>query len=169
MLRERGWFERYEALLSAEDRAALNAIVPAVWVPVTMIRAHYVACDRLEMTVSEQLAMGHGLSNRMHKPVFAVSVRLANAAGVTPWTLAAQATKMWPRMYDGGAFVTEQLGPKEARVEILGFPCADLRYCRTAWRGIILGGAELFAQRAYVSDIASMSDALTLCYRVSWA
>ena len=169
MLRERGWFERYDAELTPDDRSTMDTLVPGVWVPIALIRAHYIAIDRIGLTVAEQLEMGHGLSERMHKPVLAVGVRLANAAGVTPWTLASQATKMWPRAYDGGAFLFDALGPKEARVVIAGFPCADLRYCRIAWRGILLGGTELFSRRAYVNDIPSQMTALNLAYRISWA
>jgi hypothetical protein len=169
MLRENGWFERYAAHLTEEDRSAMDTLVPGVWVSIGLIRTHYIAIDRLGLTVAEQLSMGHGLSERMHKPVLAVGLRLANAAGITPWTLATQAVKMWPRAYDGGAFVVEQLGPKEAQVTIAGFPCADIRYCRIAWRGILLGGTELFSRRAYVNDVPHRMTATNLTYRVSWA
>ncbi len=137
--------------------------------PVSLIRTHYAAIDRLALSVDEQLGMGRGLFARMHRPVMEVALRLAGSLGVTPWTMAEQAVRMWPRAYDGGDLLVEQLGPKDLRFEILGFPCADLTYCRIAWRGIVLGGVELFARRAYVTEVPSMCRAARLAYRVSWA
>jgi hypothetical protein len=105
----------------------------------------------------------------MHKPVFDVALRLAGALGVTPWTLAEQAVKMYGRAYNAGALLVEQLGPKEGRFEVLGFPCADLRYCRNAWRGIVLGATEMFSTRAYVNEVPARNGPYRLSYRVSWA
>lgn len=168
-LRDLGFYDRYLACLTPAERAMIDDLVGGVWVPVAVIHAHYLACDRIGLSIAEQLEMGRGLSSRMHKPVFAVGVRLAGAAGVTPWHLARQAQKMWPRMYEGGAFTFAQLGPKEGRVDILGFPPAAIGYCRVAWRGVILGGTELFSTRAYVNEIAASCTATRLAYRVSWA
>jgi hypothetical protein len=52
---------------------------------------------------------------------------------------------------------------------VLGFPCADLEYCRNAWRGIVLGATELFAKRAYVHAVPALGGPNRLSYRVSWA
>ncbi len=168
MVREFGFFERYEAELSPADRLTLDALV-VDWVPVALLRAHYSALNRLGLPVDTQLELGQGLSNRMHKPVFDVALRLAGALGVTPWTLAEQAVKMYGRAYDGGALLVQQLGPKDARFEVLGFPCADVDYCKNAWRGIVLGATEMFATRAYVHAVPAMSGPNRLSYRVSWA
>jgi hypothetical protein len=167
MVREFGFFERYEAELSPADRLTLDALV-VDWVPVAILRAHYSALDRLGLPVETQLRLGQGLSNRMHKPVFDVALRLAGALGVTPWTLAEQAVKMYGRAYDGGALLVQQLGPKEARFEVLGFPCADLDYCKNAWRGIVLGATEMFSTRAYVHELRAQGGPNRLAYRVSW-
>ncbi len=168
MAREMGIFDRYEAELSKEDRTEMDALVPG-WVPVSLIHAHYMALDRLALPLETQLTLGRGLSNRMHKPLFDVALRLAGAMGVTPWTLAEQAVKMFPRAYDGGALLIQQLGPKEARFEVLGFPLAEITYCRNAWRGIALGATELFASRAFVNETPSLCGPTRLGYRISWA
>jgi hypothetical protein len=168
-LRELGLYERYLAALSAADRALIDGVVVGTWCPISVIYTHYEACDRMGLTVAETLEMGRSLSNRMHKPVFAVGVRLAGAAGMTPWHLAKQGEKMWPRMYDGGAFTTTLLGPKEGRIEIMGFPPAVIPYSRIAWRGVILGATELFSTRAYVNEIPRACTSTNLAYRVSWA
>jgi hypothetical protein len=167
MVRELGFFDRYEAELIPADRATLDALV-VDWVPVALLRAHYSALDRLRLPVETQLQLGRGLSNRMHKPVFDTAIRLAGALGVTPWTIAEQAVKMFGRAYNGGELLVQQRGPKEARFEVLGFPCADLDYCRNAWRGIVLGATELFATSAYVNELPAQGGVDRLAYRVSW-
>jgi hypothetical protein len=87
---------------------------------------------------------------------------------MTPWALVPTLPRIWDRMYRGGSIEATRLGPKEARVDIRGFPCAGIAYSRIAWRGVLLGGVELLAQSAYVKEIAAGCDALNLAYRVSW-
>lgn len=169
MLRERGLIDRYRGFVEPETLRAIEGVIAATWVPVELIVAHYRACDRLGFTVAELIDLGRGLTSRLHRPVFKVLVNLAGAAGVTPWAIAPQLPKIWDRMYRGGAIETIQLGPKDARVEIRGFPCAGIAYSRIAWRGVLLGGVEIFASRAYVSEIPAQCDATTLTYRMSWA
>src|SRR6185312_14197970 len=75
MVRERGFFDRYEQQLTPEERTALDALAPG-WVPVSLIRTHYAALDRLSLRVEDQLGMGRGLFARMHRPVIEVGLRL---------------------------------------------------------------------------------------------
>ncbi|HEY2510679.1 MAG TPA: hypothetical protein VGI39_07480 [Polyangiaceae bacterium] len=168
MLREIGVYDRYVTLLTPEDRQALDAVVPG-WMPVSLIRRHYQACDALSLAQEQMLYLGKCLYRRMHEPVFGIAVRLAGELGVTPWTLAEQAVRMWHRAFDGGDILVEQLGPKEARFELLGFPYVDIPYCRVAWRGILLGGTELFSRRAYVNESERRGGPNTIVYRLSWA
>ena len=169
MLRERGLIDRYRGLVDPAVRDEILGVVAATWVPVELIAAHYTACDQLGFTVPELLELGRGLTSRLHQPVFKVAVKLAGAAGVSPWALEPLLPRVWERMYRGGAIETTQLGPKDARVVIRGFPCASIAYSRIAWRGVLLGGVELFASRVYVNEITGACDATTLAYRVSWA
>lgn len=168
MLREIGVYDRYEALLTSDDRQALDAVVPG-WMSVSLIRRHYFACDALSLPLDQLLFLGKSLYRRMHEPVFGIAVRLAGELGVTPWTLAAQAVRMWHRAFDGGDILIEQLGPKEARFELLGFPYADIPYCRVAWRGILLGATELFSRRAFANESERRGGPNTIVYRLSWA
>ena len=168
MLRERGLLDQYRRLVDPSLRDQLQAVVAATWVPVRLIVAHYMACDQLGFTVSELIELGRGLTSRLHQPVLRVAIGLAGAAGLTPWALVPQLSKIWERLHRGGAVRSTQLGPKEARVEIQGFQCASIPYCRIAWRGVLLGGAELLASRAYVNEIPAGCDSTTLAYRVSW-
>jgi hypothetical protein len=167
MLKEIGEYDRYLARLAPDDRTALDEVVQG-WIPVPLIRRHYVACDEMGLSHEQMLGLGRGLYRRMHEPIFGVAVRLAGGLGVTPWTLAEQAVRMWHRSFEGGDVLVEQLGPKEARFELLGFPYADIPYCRAGWQGILLGATELFSRRAYVRERRS-SVANGLMFRLSWA
>jgi hypothetical protein len=60
-------------------------------------------------------------------------------------------------------------GGKEARVEIVGWPCARIAYCRVAMRGLLVGQTELFCTKAYASEVTSLCTATSLAYRVAWA
>jgi hypothetical protein len=168
-LRELGHHDRYMASITSVERAIIDEVVPGMWVPISTICAHYEVCERIGLTVAEQIEMGRHLSKRMHHPVFAVGLRLAGAAGVTPWHLARQGEKVWSRMWDGGAFVVSHLGSKEALIEILGFPPAMIPYSRVSWRGVILGGAELLSRRAYVNEVPARCSSTSLGFRLSWA
>lgn len=168
-LRALGHYDRYLACMTPAERTTIDQAVAGMWVPIATICAHYEVCERLGLSVGQQIEMGRHLSKRMHHPVFAVGLRLVGAAGVTPWHLARQAEKVWPRMWDGGAFVVSNLGSKEALIEIVGFPPAVIPYSRISWRGVILGGAELLSRRAYVNEIPARCSATSLGFRLSWA
>jgi hypothetical protein len=168
MLRERGLLERYRGAVSPDLRDRILEVTAASWVPVGYIVAHYEACDRFDFTTTELIALGREFTQKLHRPIIEVVLRLAGAAGVTPWTLAEQLPRIWDRMYRGGSVEATKLGPKEARIDIRGFPCAHIRYSRVAWRGVLLGGTELFSQRAFVAEIPSRCNSTSLAYRVSW-
>jgi len=94
---------------------------------------------------------------------------MAQGAGVTPWTVLAQTPRLWTATCDDGGVAVARLGPKEARLEIVGFPLAAIRYNRVTMRGIVLGVVELFCKKAYAKDIPALYSARTLGIRLSWA
>ena len=77
--------------------------------------------------------------------------------------------RLWTQVWRGGAVATFKLGPKEARVEIAGWPCSGISYCRLAMRGLLAGQTELFCRKAYVQELRPLCTNLTLGYRVAWA
>jgi hypothetical protein len=60
-------------------------------------------------------------------------------------------------------------GPKDARVEVVGFPLARIRYIQVGVGGIARGALELVCKRAYVKHMPGESNPTGLVYRVSWA
>jgi hypothetical protein len=167
-LRERGLFERYVATLSPAFRDAITSCVAGVWLPLPVAMAHYEACDRLDLSVAEQVALGAQVTRHTQRTVISMAVRLASAAGGSPWTVMAQAQRIWDRNWIGGAVGVVRIGEREAQIEVVGWPCARFAYCRVASRGILVAVTELCCDKASVSDIPSLYSHQSLGFRVAW-
>jgi hypothetical protein len=116
-----------------------------------------------------QLEIGAEVGRHAEGTVLGTAVRLAKAAGVTPWTILERFPQVWGRVWVGGGVAIYKLGPKDARVEIAGWPCAAIPYLKTAMRGVTGGLIELFCRRAIVTPIPKLCTRLTLGYRYAWA
>jgi hypothetical protein len=167
-LRDRGHYQAYEALLDRRHKSDILSAVPGIWLPMAIARAHYEACDALSLPVDELLAIGGSATKRAHPTTLGFVARLAQGGGVTPWTVLAQATRLWQSTCDGGAIGVARLGPKEARVDMLGFPLASIRYNRFTMRGIAISVAALFCKKAYAKEVASLTDARSVVLQLSW-
>lgn len=151
-LRERGIFAAYEALLPPEHKEIILTSVAGVWMPIELAAAHYGACDRLPIPNTERLAIGAAAVDRVAGTVLKTVIALAKNAGVTPWTLIEQATRLWERGADGGAVAVFKAGPKEAVIEAVGMPLFEIPYFRTAFTGVALGVLRL-AATAYAREL----------------
>jgi hypothetical protein len=167
-LRERGLGERYERALPEAHKASVLGAIAGLWLPMDLAAVHFEACDRLELSQAELLDLGMGAMKRAHKTTLSLAVLLARGAGSTPWTIFRQADRFWDRTCQGGAIGVFKLGPKEARIEEIGFPLARYRYNRITMRGILTAVAGLFCEKVYVHEIGALCTPTTLGYRVSW-
>jgi hypothetical protein len=167
-LRERGHGDAYVLHLDAAHKDALLTVVPGIWVPMDLARAHYTACDALALSTEELIDVGMGATRRVNATALSLAVRLAKGSGVTPWTILAQVQRLWDRTSDGGGIAVYKLGPKEARVEVVGYPLAYLRYNRITFRGIVGAVIELFCQKAYVREVPKLCDRRSLGFVLSW-
>jgi hypothetical protein len=168
-LKERELLDQYFRHLAPEHRSAVESAVAGVWLPAEVADAHYAACDRLLLPASEQFAIGLEVTKKVHGSALSTAVRLAKGAGVTPWTALAQVQRLWERIWVGGAVTVTEVGPKDARLEILGWTCSRYPYCKTAMRGVLTGTLDLFCQRTFVSPIEPLCTSMTLGYRIAWA
>jgi hypothetical protein len=168
-LRERGHFERYLAFLTPEHRDAIVGSIAGTWVPVDVCYAHYRACDALGLNVAEQLQMGRGVLDRLQRTIFSLAFRVAREAGVTPWTMLKIFPMEFERQWRGGACGIFRIGPKDARVELIGFPVSAIPYARIALRGMAMGLCELVCARCYVHDVRELCTDTSIAYRVAWA
>jgi hypothetical protein len=167
-VRERSLLDRYLALLPKQHHDAVMSAVAGMWLPVDVGVAHYEAMNDLKLATNEIVQIGKQTSAWLHSTVFSVAVNLAKGAGVTPLTVLAHLPRFWSRSMLGGAIASFRTGPKDARMEFAGFPCARVAYCRVAVRGVLQGMMERFAQVVYVRDIPELCGPSTLGYRIAW-
>ena len=83
-LRSRGLYDRYAALLDPAHRDAVLNSVALEWLPVERAFAHYAACDHLQLSADEQVAMGRDVSLRTQGSALGMLAKLARGVGVTP-------------------------------------------------------------------------------------
>jgi hypothetical protein len=168
-IKERGRWDEYLVHLPEEHHSAVEESVAGTWLPVSVAVAHYAACDKLAFSPIELVAIGREVHTYAQATVLSALVKLAVGAGVTPWTAFSQFNRLWDRVWIGGGVAAFKIGPKEARLEIVGWPCARSTYIRHAMRGVTVGMLEMFCTKAYVKDLPAYCASMTLGYRCAWA
>jgi hypothetical protein len=129
---------------------------------------HYAACERLRLTTAEQVALGRAVEDVARRTTLQLVVRVAREAGVTPWAAFAHQQTMWSRAWRGGGVGVRRVGPKEALLDVVGWPCARFTYVRNATKGIVLAQTGILARSVYVNEVPTgREDAIQ--YRVAWA
>jgi hypothetical protein len=167
-LKSRGRFDDYCALLPPELRESMLFGVAGVWLPMKVASAHYAAVDALGFTDAETVDNGRSVGGRLNSTLLGVVIKLAGQAGATPWVPLAQTGKLFERVFRGGGLQVERLGPKEARIEVVGLPLMSSPYFRGALRGQVRAGCELFCKRAYAREVEPRSVLNAGALRVSW-
>jgi hypothetical protein len=168
-IRDRGHGDRYMTILPPQHHDAIRACIAGTWLPIDLGIAHYDACDALGIPSDEQMGIGREVGLKIQGTFLGTLVKLAKAAGVTPWACLSQYQRLWDRLLVGGGVILTKLGPKEARLELLGIAMARIPYFRTAFRGVNEASCELFCSKAYVEEIRKLCTPTSLGYRVSWA
>jgi hypothetical protein len=170
-LRDRGHYRRYLELLPEQHRDALSMMIVGGWVPMDVATAHYGACEALDLPASERLAIGRAVTKHLNQTLLSTAVRLASQSGATLWTPLSHFYRLWNRMFVGGGVTVVKLGPKEARIEMLGCTLAHIPYFRSGLQGVLLGIGELFSQRVYAREVPRVGNATpatTVIFRGSW-
>jgi hypothetical protein len=167
-MRTRGLLDQYLENLPRQHHAAVLDAVAGVWLPVEVAVAHYDAMDRLKLPESEIVKIGLEVTERFHSAFFSTVFRLAQGVGATPWSVFRHCQRMWDKTWVGGGIAIWKLGPREARCEIVGWPCARFDYCRIGMRGVTLGTVNLFCRSATVYEVTKSCTNNTLGYRMRW-
>ena len=168
-VKERGYMESYAARLDPREKETVLGCIAGTWISMDAAMAHYAACNALGLPVNEQVRMGSAVADRIHQSLLNTVVRIAAGAGASPWTALAHFHKFYDRMFDRGGTSVVKVGPKDARVEIVGLPLAGIPYFVNAYRGVIQKGGELFATRAFVTSIPKYASSTSLAFRIAWA
>jgi len=158
---------RYDAALDPIARRELDEVVAGVWLPLEVARAHYRACDSLNLSASAITTIGRMTNDRMKGILYGTFIRVFQEAGGSPWNVLPQWQRFWDRAYDGGAMRVTKLGPKDARVDLIGCALCESHYYRQALRGLSAGFIEVLCTRAYATEVASSLDGVS--YRYQWA
>jgi hypothetical protein len=144
-LRNRGLFERYDALQRSRHRDVILSCVAGEWLDLEVAFAHYQACDALGLDREEQLEIGKDVSKRIHETFLRLIVTAARGVGVTPWVLLRRGDSLQTRLNRGGGIRLTRLASRAARVELALNPLLELEYFRHALLGVYVAGVELLA------------------------
>jgi hypothetical protein len=167
-LRGRKLFDKYLAALPQRQHETILMLVPGQWLPVDIAVMHYVACDALALAPQEIEAIGAEVAQRIHHSFIGVVVKVSREGGMSPWTLFSNSKRLRDLSWRGSDVAVTKLGPKEARFEWAGIPCAQSRYYRSSFAGFLRAHTELFCQKAYAVPLSGFCTERALGYRVSW-
>jgi len=163
-----GLHDAYVASAPEAVRAAIQASVAGMWLPIETAVAHYGACDKLGLSADSAAQLGRGTFDRTKGLLLGTAIGLARGAGVNPWTMIPHLQRFWLRGLDGGGVRARRLGPKEVRIEIVSCALFQTRYFRAACRGLTTSLFELTCQKAYVHEQALGDPQTSLTMRVQW-
>lgn len=169
-LRERGLFERYDALQISPHRDKILNAVAGEWLPLEVALAHYRACDALGLSESEQLAIGKDVSRRIHETFLNLVVKAARGVGMTPWILLPRGNTMNSRLCIGGGVRIWKLAEKSVRVELAHMPQLAIPYVRNGLVGLYAAAIELLAENvtARIVKSESFDPARLVVLRIDW-
>jgi hypothetical protein len=167
-LKNGGYFEAYCRALPPAHRDVLLNAVAGTWIRTEVAMAHYLACDSLDLSADVEAKLGAATFERVRGTLLGTMLRLANGAGVTPWTLLPQLQRFWDRAYDGAGVQILRVGPKDAHVDVVQCPFADTHYHRNALRGLFRAVLHLFCQQAYVQEKKGYRTPGAVSFRAQW-
>jgi hypothetical protein len=165
----RGRSADYAKVLDPKHRETIFSNIAAQWLAIEVGVAHYNACDALGFSPAEAFEIGTAVGAHVQGTFLGTMLRAAKTAGVTPWVALANTRKLYDRLFQGGDIAVIKLGPKEARVEIVGQAMCPISYWRAGFRGVYQVGISLFCTKAYVTEIPRMLTASSLAMRLAWA
>lgn len=131
-LKSLGVYEQYVAAIPSLHRDALVYFVASSWLPLDVTLAHFEACDSLNLTRTAYEEIGKSLSDRLTQTFFSGALRAVRAVGVDAqmWWSLSRADRLIQRLYKGGRVTIHRRGPKDALLELSGFPFASSPYYR---------------------------------------
>ncbi len=168
LLREHGLYDAYFRELPVEHREPIAHSIAGLWLPIDVALAHYRALDALEIPPAQVTEFGRLTTTGFRRPSSGRSSSWPRTSGPARGPIYARLQRLWARIFRGSAVAVFELGPKEARLEVAGWPCASSTYVHSGLVGVISGLTELFAQRAYVRELHAYRGPRSLAYRASW-
>jgi hypothetical protein len=168
-MRARGVFERYLEVVDPAYRERMLSMTGGGWLPIDVALAHYWACDALALPRDVIESIGEESGRIMNQTLLSVVVKLAREAGATPWLALPLTNRLLSRTWQGSSCGVFKIAPKEARLEWIGMPAAEVPYYRVAFGAFARSVIAMFSRAAFVRDLPKLCTKTTLGYRLSWA
>jgi hypothetical protein len=168
-LDKHGLLARYRGEIDPVFESTMFSLTAGLWLPIDIAVKHYAACNRLRLEPALIEDIGNSVGQRIQKSVLQVLVMVSREAGATPWTALSRVPRLNELYWRGGAFEIIKTGPKDARMEWVGQPCAVTDYYRTSFCGFVRGLLDLFCTKSYVRLIRERCGPTTISMRISWA
>jgi hypothetical protein len=147
-LKRHGNYERWLSLVHPRYRDIIVESIAPSWLPVEVALAHYRACDALELSPRDMLDVGLGVGERLQGTLIQVAVRMARTGGATPALGVICVQRIWPRLFIGGSFQAELVGPKDLRLEVRSTVLTGSSYFRGSMPGNLLAAMRVLELRA---------------------
>jgi len=168
-LKTLGLFDRYAAQLEPAMHEVVINTIAASWLPIAAGVAHYRACDRLELSEAERLAIGEAVSDRMQGAFMETLTRAARTMGATPWLLLKRFDVLWGRLLQGGSIEVTKVGPKDLTIDIRSAILPSFEYFRWGFCGVVRSGFKCVGVRTSYIQIARWDAAQDrFVLRASW-
>jgi len=168
-VKDRGYFDEYKKHISVTSEAALEQTVAGVWVPIAIAADHYRACDALHLSLNEQRELGGLALRRLRDTLMGTMAKSLGSAGiVSMWDVLRRYHTFFAASFNGGGSRVWKVGPKDALLEIAGFPLASIPYLRNAYGGLLHEGARFFVRTAHVTEAPHLRADTSLSFRVAW-
>jgi hypothetical protein len=167
-VRATGRFDEYDAALSNAERARMAEVLPACWVPMDLAHAHFRAVDALHIGEAAVLDGARSVAEKLNGVFLGTLVKTARLAGFTPWAGFTMASKLWHRIFDGGAVGVQEAGPKDARIVLVGNELFRHPYHRVAVRGHIRETTQVLVGSAHAREESCDLERGELRLLVSW-
>jgi hypothetical protein len=168
-LKKGGYFDRYASNLEDAYRTKLlGEIVPNTWLGIDQAMAHYRACEALHLDAAVIQEMGTAVGDRINSVFVKTLIHLASGT-IQPWFAWQLAPRVWARAWKGSAVGVRKLGPTEARVDVVGFPCASIPYVRVSLAAFFAKNTQLLCKSAVARQVRPIQDpSESASYTVSW-
>ena len=165
-LRAHGHYERYLKLLRGHRDEIVDCVAGA-WLPMSVVRSHYEACDALGLRADDVARMARD-GGTVRRTWHAHIISAAQRPDANVWYILKQLHKIWLRGANGGAVGVFQLDHTRARVEYIGCELFDIPYFRLAAGASIQFLGERVSQDLRVSQHLGAARASAV-YLLEWS
>jgi hypothetical protein len=167
--RQLGFYDAYVAAMPAQLWAAFSAVTAGSWVPLELVREHYVVLDRLQLDENVMRTVGRIVGERVHGAFLSTLIRLVGKSGmVSPWLALDQTYKLWTRSWQGGGITVHRQTDTAARVTIVQTSLCSSEFFCTSFSGAVAAGVAPFGKGTAVHMITGSRTANSVAYRVTW-